>query len=90
MKKIEQIRFGIRLKELRLERRKSVEEMADLLDVDCAVYRGWEEGEALAGLPYDHLAQAFGIGLPELMAYDGQNVELTVRISEIERSLRDM
>lgn len=79
------LEFGKRLKELRLQRKLSAEEVARLSGVATSTYRDWEAGRAVSGQPYIKLANCLGTTVYKLLGLEEQtHAKVFKALSEIE------
>jgi transcriptional regulator with XRE-family HTH domain len=86
----ENLIFGQRLKALRIARKLKAEEVALLLGVAPSTYREWENGRAVTGQPYVEMANAFRVGIHELMGISDPRTKILCKLTEIEAIIQDI
>lgn len=59
--------FSTRLKNMRLEAKLSLKEMAGRLKVPVTTYREWEYGRTIRGQPYVRMAEILEVSVVELL-----------------------
>lgn len=87
----ENISFGKRLKKLRESVNKSVNDVADFIEVAPSTYREWEQGRAVTGQPYLKLAAVLGVGVYEILGIQDQlKAEISQKLFTVESILREV
>jgi transcriptional regulator with XRE-family HTH domain len=60
-------RLSARLRSLRESKGMTMKQVARAVGIPVSTYREWEYGRAIQGEPYVALADAFGVGVSELL-----------------------
>lgn len=83
--------MGKRLKRLRMEKKLSIKEVCEKIEVPQSTYREWEYGREIKGEPYVKIAHAFEVSLIELLTGEKPNPQKVFKILEmLEENLRDL
>jgi len=96
MKKLDpsNIEFGKRLRQFRLDKRLTIEGIAQKINVSPSTYREWESGRAITGNPYAALAQALGVSVHQILGIEDHSrdeiLEHLERIEQLTSKLKQM
>jgi transcriptional regulator with XRE-family HTH domain len=86
-------KFSKRLIAFRKNRRLTISEVAERIEVPLTTYREWEYGRAIRGEPYVRLAEVFGVTLYELLTGENptsQSKDILKLLNEIENQQKSL
>lgn len=84
-------KFYQRLRRLRVERNKSVKDMASELNISMSTYRDWEYGRSIKGEPYEKISILLEVSLEELLTgRKSMPEEVKKRIFECEMAIKHL
>lgn len=81
-----------RLQRLRLEKKMSQKEIAELLTIPTTTYRDWEYGRGIQGEPYVKLAEIFQVSLSEILGVDSLQIrqEFLMKLKALKWHIEDI
>jgi transcriptional regulator with XRE-family HTH domain len=81
----------VRLKRLRIQRKLSMKELAEAIQVPLSTYREWEYGRAIQGEPYLALAEVLQVTVKELLSGESKEEDqIRKALYKVERALEDL